>query len=218
MVTDEMVEKAAEEMARQDITFASCDRGWQKRTIRAALENALSAAEPVAVRHDFDGHGFQYIDSGSGSDWKTRHPDAQMLYDRPQQPTPSVAVKVPTMPQIEDRRPLDDDDPDGYLESNSDWAVNNNDAVEWLADNHAAIRSAISAQVQDVAQERYRHKKRGSTYTVMARGRLQVDGDLDNEKVVVYLGEDGQTWVRPEYEFNDGRFEPLPPAPAKQEG
>jgi len=43
MVTDEMVENAAAEMARQDITFANCDRGWQKRTIRAALEAALSA-------------------------------------------------------------------------------------------------------------------------------------------------------------------------------
>ncbi|AVH41876.1 hypothetical protein [Agrobacterium tumefaciens] len=46
MVTDEMVEKAADEMARQDITFANCDRGWQKCTIRAALEAALSAVAP----------------------------------------------------------------------------------------------------------------------------------------------------------------------------
>ncbi len=50
MVTDEMVEKAADEVARQDITFANCDRGWQKRTIRAALEAALSAAEPVPTK------------------------------------------------------------------------------------------------------------------------------------------------------------------------
>lgn len=52
MVTDEMVEKAADEMARQDITFANCDRGWQKRTIRAALEAALPAAEPVQTATD----------------------------------------------------------------------------------------------------------------------------------------------------------------------
>jgi hypothetical protein len=28
--------------------------------------------EPVAIRYDFDGYGYQYIDSGSGSDWQTR--------------------------------------------------------------------------------------------------------------------------------------------------
>lgn len=58
-------------------------------------EAALSTdAEPVAARYDFDGQGFQYIDSGSGSDWKTRKPDAEMLYDRPQHPAPAVAVKA----------------------------------------------------------------------------------------------------------------------------
>ena len=63
-----------------------------------------------------------------------------------------------------------------------------------------------------MTEEHYRHKKRGSTYTVIARGFFQVDGDLDNEKVVVYRGEDQRVWVRPEYEFNDGRFERLPDA------
>ncbi|WP_266030351.1 hypothetical protein [Brucella intermedia] len=62
----------------------------------------------------------------------------------------------------------------------------------------------------------HRHKKRGSTYQVIAEGRLQVDGDLDNERVVIYRGEDGQHWVRPAYEFNDGRFETLPSAPASE--
>ena len=40
------------------------------------------------MRYDFDGFGYQYIDSGSGSDWQTRHPDAEPLYA-----TPSLAAQ-----------------------------------------------------------------------------------------------------------------------------
>jgi hypothetical protein len=38
--------------------------------------------EPVAMRYDFDGYGYQYIDSGSGSDWQTRV-EGELLYTRP---------------------------------------------------------------------------------------------------------------------------------------
>ena len=38
--------------------------------------------EPVAIRYDFDGYGYQYIDSGSGSDWLTRV-DGELLYTHP---------------------------------------------------------------------------------------------------------------------------------------
>ena len=37
-------------------------------------------SEPEAMRYGFDGFGYKYIDSGSGSDWRTRHPDAEPLY------------------------------------------------------------------------------------------------------------------------------------------
>jgi hypothetical protein len=40
--------------------------------------------EPEAMRYGFDGFGYRYIDSGSGSDWRTRHPDAEPLYAQPQ--------------------------------------------------------------------------------------------------------------------------------------
>lgn len=53
----------------------------------------------------------------------------------------------------------------------------------------------------------HRHKKRKSVYQVLAEGRMQIDGDLDDEKVVVYRDEQNRVWVRPSYEFNDGRFE-----------
>jgi hypothetical protein len=42
--------------------------------------------EPVAIRYDFDGYGYQYIDSGSGSDWQTRV-QGEPLYTAPPQRT-----------------------------------------------------------------------------------------------------------------------------------
>ena len=51
-----------------------------------ALEEALKQEqdEPVAMRYDFDGYGYKYIDSGSGSDWQTREKGAEPLYTKPQ--------------------------------------------------------------------------------------------------------------------------------------
>jgi len=40
--------------------------------------------EPVAMRYEFDGYGYQYIDFGSGSDWQTREKGAEPLYTAPQ--------------------------------------------------------------------------------------------------------------------------------------
>ena len=55
----------------------------------------------------------------------------------------------------------------------------------------------------------YRHKKRGTTYTVMGLATMQIDGSpLDMEKAVIYQSNfDGSMWVRPLAEFEDGRFE-----------
>ncbi|WWT39561.1 hypothetical protein [Microcystis phage Mae-JY02] len=67
-------------------------------------------------------------------------------------------------------------------------------------------------------KERVQHKKRGSTYRVLGRGKVQTDTPLtDYAEVVVYQAEaDGTVWVRPVSEFKDGRFaalEPVTPAP-----
>lgn len=59
---------------------------------------------------------------------------------------------------------------------------------------------------------RWRHKKRGSTYTVMGVASAQVVGVPIEEgaTAVVYRSEhDGSLWLRPAAEFMDGRFEPL---------
>jgi hypothetical protein len=48
------------------------------------------------------------------------------------------------MPEVKPRRPLEDDEPDGYLESDMDWARNNRDAVVWFLTNHAAIAAKLA--------------------------------------------------------------------------
>lgn len=54
-----------------------------------------------------------------------------------------------SMPETDDRQPFGclgySDVPLDYMESNRDWADRNNEAVRWLADNHAAIRAALRA-------------------------------------------------------------------------
>jgi hypothetical protein len=40
--------------------------------------------EPVALRYEFDGNGYLYMDAGSGSDWASRVKDCEFLYTHPQ--------------------------------------------------------------------------------------------------------------------------------------
>lgn len=68
-------------------------------------------------------------------------------------------------------------------------------------------RVAMQADAAPVAT--YRHKKRGTLYTVLGVGTLQCSANelLDNQPIVVYRGEDGELWARGVAEFHDGRFE-----------
>jgi len=43
--------------------------------------------EPVAMRYDFDGYGWLYIDNGSGSNWKEKIKNAEPLFTAPSQRT-----------------------------------------------------------------------------------------------------------------------------------
>lgn len=54
----------------------------------------------------------------------------------------------------------------------------------------------------------WRHKKRGSTYTVVGTAEVQSSNPVnEGDRLVVYRGEDGRLWARPVDEFTDGRFE-----------
>jgi len=64
-----------------------------------------------------------------------------------------VVGAIPTMPDTEDRAPLYDDEPDGQLCGSRDWAADNAEAVDWLADNHRAIRAALQSPPPVVSGE-----------------------------------------------------------------
>ena len=67
--------------------------------------------------------------------------------------------------------------------------------------------------------KKYKHKKRGTTYRIIAEGVMSVSADwyywngpaytnVDGEPVIIYQScEDARVWVRPRDEFFDGRFE-----------
>jgi hypothetical protein len=85
--------------------------------------------------------------------------------------------------------------------------VVNREAVEQRARAEAAEAEVARLSHAHAAAERVQHIKRGSSYTVVGRGKVQTDTPLaDYAEVVVYRGDDGQVWVRPVSEFEDGRF------------
>ena len=49
--------------------------------------------DPVAIRYDFDGYGYKYMDSGSGSDWQTRV-QGEPLYTAPPQRKPLTDEQI----------------------------------------------------------------------------------------------------------------------------
>lgn len=54
------------------------------------------------------------------------------------------------------------------------------------------------------------HATRGSRYEVVGRATLQTSRPLtDYDAMAVYRDRDGELWVRPKNEFEDGRFQPV---------
>ena len=61
--------------------------------------------EPVAVRYEFDGNGYLYMDAGSGSDWASRVKDCEFLYTHPPTNAEPIAWVYPEfMKNIKDAK------------------------------------------------------------------------------------------------------------------
>jgi hypothetical protein len=69
------------------------EAGYSGRDAMGSVNN-----EPVAIRYDFDGYGYRYMDSGSGSDWQSRV-KGEPLYTHPHSEE-SVKVKELTDEEI----------------------------------------------------------------------------------------------------------------------
>lgn len=76
-----------------------------------------------------------------------------------------------------------------------------------LRDAAARVRALIEAR------PRWRHRKRGTTYTQIGIARLQVSGSVlpaEGDLLVIYRADhDGTLWARDSREFSDGRFEAI---------
>ena len=88
----ELAEWYVDELREKAITALREALAEQKSGIKQVIElydspDQPAQQEPVAMRYDFDGYGWKYIDSGSGSDWQTRIKDAEPIYITPPQRT-----------------------------------------------------------------------------------------------------------------------------------
>lgn len=83
--------------------------------------------EPVAMRHDFDGYGWLYIDNGSGSNWKEKIKNAEPLYTAPPQPKPEQELVAWRNAAIRVGEDLCSVGPFGYYDMTAkqwlDWAL-----------------------------------------------------------------------------------------------
>ena len=85
----EVMKQALEALKENQHLVADNERHayvMEYNSIIEKCEQALAQPEqePVAMRYDFDGYGYKYIDNGSGSDWKTRIKEAEPVYALPQ--------------------------------------------------------------------------------------------------------------------------------------
>ena len=254
MVTDEMVEKAARAMCEawhySKIGTPDGDAEWRKKQdqylkqARAALEAALSAAEPVAeiVSAHGDPEAFGERELVARADIQ-KFPYGTKLYATP--PAPFVAVKAlewstphPTTTYPEWRAlglgfeaVIDKSKPTRYgkfpLRINGRHTAEKFNTLEAAkafaqADYEARIRSALSAQVQDVAgwQSMGTAPKDGTTFiAVMAEAyspRATLCKFDDGKFLSPSLGE---KFVVPGWnQWWPTHWMALPAAPAKQEG
>lgn len=152
---DNKISEAAVEAARD--AYHEADVEPMRAAIEAALNHLQDEAVPVACVPDDAAVDElrRFANSNIGSAHGiTRKQAREVLvkfanfYLHPQPAELSevsgISGELPPLPMCKDRQP---DDMQGYMESALDWTrdPDNCDAVDWLIDNHRAIRAALAA-------------------------------------------------------------------------
>ncbi len=99
---------------------------WRERKLRHHSHLSLMAGSREILRLE-------------NSDMSEVTPTMRMLTR-----VPVLAHLLKQMPAVNARRPLDDDAPDGYLESDRDWIRNNEAAIIWLLEHAEVLRSSLT--------------------------------------------------------------------------
>ena len=183
-------------------TFQARVQPW----LLACFGNEI-AADRVERNHRFLEEALELVQA-TGCTRDEAHQLVDYVFDRPTgDPTQEVGGVMVTIAALCLARGLDMHSA-GEDELARIWTK-----VEAIRDKHATKpnHGPMPGQVRMV-----RHKKRGSTYRVIGTALLQPAEPVGEPcAMVVYRDIDkGHLWIRPESEFDDGRFEEVTPCPA----
>lgn len=216
--------KAILKEERSEIDMAE----WVIRAYLAAT-SAGEVSEPVAWRNSSGGYYH-------GARRPNVHPtvDLEPLYAAP----PALAQPAPSDAMVEAAQKIIDTHYDEFdvIDQYSASSIVGEDRQGrlQLKGSFIAALERLRAALSEAPREAegwkptHRHVKRGSEYMLLGIGKMQAEdwfferfvdigvsklARVDMQEVAIYRGQDGQMWVRPVEEFNDGRFTPLPSAP-----
>ena len=155
MTADELVTDLELQSSQMEYGYAVSD--WKLlsnaatmlRQQQAEIER-LIGTEPVAIRYDFDGYGYKYMDSGTGSDWQTRV-KGEPLYTAPQsEKYPQIAINPEIVGYVAPQRTwvgLTDEE----IKAFDTWHDNREEEVGWC--NPSEIVAYIEAKLRSKNNE-----------------------------------------------------------------
>ena len=200
-------------------------------------ENVRALVEEIGLHEDAYEYGIRQVNSDdaelaahkqAANQLRKEFVDEALAWARSLLSTPAPSITTPTKPRYEDPR-LAQAKIASEIESAAHQKFLDEVATPAMAETLATLRPAAPPH----PGIRVRHKKRGTTYTVVGHAGLQIsiaDGNTvssdriglepinfkrfhEGDRLVVYRGDDGRLWARDPDEFNDGRFEPAEDAP-----